>query len=277
MKALFIFMFALLTAGSAGALSVEAIPQGVICDGGETFCKASRVALQYKFEPSGEERVRQICPNYGPTGFLGFSNALSPTDQIRCLRVKIKSDVAKTVKLKIKFPQGIIIDEGGTNCVRIFSGTVQRPLIDGKLRGQWIQAGKVFEVLRLSPTNLEDSIGCSADTDGEMALATIWVVLNHLEDYRTVHGVYPPAPNGGVVVNGMCLDHNGFGVGCDWDNPSAYSLGLPNHERPVVYHNDTEGCRLETNIINPLPQHGLYNTDPVEFDCDYLKQNFCSE
>lgn len=279
MNVLFGLVFALLTGGSAQALSVEAIPQGVVCDYDGSFCTTRALSLTYSFEPSGEERIRQICPNYEQIRFLGFTNALNPTDQIRCLRVKVKSDATKVAKLKLKFPKGYLIDEGGMNCVRIFSGTVLQPLVEGKLRGQWIQAGKVYEVLRLSPHNpvVGSFSGCSADTDGEMALATIWVVLNHLEDYRTVHGVYPPAPESGIVVNGLCLDNTGFGVDCDWNNPSAYSLGLPNHERPVVYHNDTAGCRLVTEIINPLPQHGLFDPGPVEFSCDFLKQSYCSE
>lgn len=281
------YVFMLLTAGSAAqALSVEASPDSLKCDVGNEELQLCRpqfpISKLYQFSSdltpeAGEEerRVRKLCVDIDSPNFLGFTNVITPTDGIKCRKVTVpahKEGGEKIASFKFRMPKGVgeLFIDGGATCVRTLSLGVYKPLDPANERGLWVRTGTIRDYITIGGAS------CLNDIPGEQALATTWATLKYLEEYLEIHGVYPPAPPEGVVVNGKCIDHEGFDDVCNWDSPSAYSMGLPNPDREVLYLNDINGCRLEMEITAPLPNHGL--TPGVKrFDCDYLKQSICNE
>lgn len=283
---LFSVVFALLTAGSAAGLSIEASPAGMKCDVGNEELQLCRpqfpIAKLYSFSSDltpeigeGDRRVRKLCAYTEDPEFLGFTNVINPTDGVKCRKVAIpahKADDERTATFKFRMPKGAgeIFADGGRNCVRTLSLGLYKPLDPANEKGYWVETGTIHDYVTIGGAS------CYNDIVGEQTLATVWVALKYIEDYLKGHGVYPPAPIEGVVVNSKCLDDSGFDTNCEWDNPHTLSLGLPNPERAVLYLNDVNGCRLVVETTAPLPNHGLA-PGVHEFQCDYLKQTICNE
>lgn len=291
------YVFMLLTAGSAAqALSVEAESTRLTCNftvAGINMCDAqSPISKSYRFfsdltPEAGEEerRVRKLCADTDSPAFLGFTNIFTPADVPKCRKVAIPTGKAdgeritsfkygeRIISFKFRLPKGTgeMNTDGGANCVRTLSLGVYKPLDPANERGLWVRTGTIRDYITI------DGTSCQEDTHGEQDLAIAWATLKYLEEYLQIHGVYPSAPPEGIVVNGKCLDHNGFGDVCDWDSPSAYSMGLPPVAgRQVYYYNDINGCRVEVMTTTLLTNHGL--TPGVQrFDCDYFKQAICNE